>query len=71
MRRQIIKTKPVQPYRIARFIIAVVVVIVIAAVALLLWTRTHAAHALTSHTFFAWQDSANAAANPPSPVALR
>ena len=71
MKRQIIKTKSVQPYRVARIIIAVVVIIIAAAVAYVLWTRAHATHALAAHTAFALQDSQSASRNPPSPVVLR
>ena len=71
MKRQIIKTKPVQPYRAARIIIIVVIIIVVAAVAFELWTRAHATHALAAHTAFARQDSFSAQRNPPSPVVLR
>jgi len=68
MRRQIIKTKPVRPYRVARLIIAVLVIIVIAAVVFELWTKAHATHALATHVAFVLQDSLMRAANPQSPV---
>lgn len=70
MKRQIIKTKPVQPYRIARLIIAVIAIIVVAAIAFEMWTKAHAAHALAGRSVFALQDSSRAAANPPSPIVL-
>jgi len=70
VRRQIIKTKPVRPYRVARIIIAVIVVIVIAALGFELWTRTHATHASAGRGAFALQDSTYAPRNPPSPVVL-
>ena len=71
MKRQIIKTKPVQPYRVARIIITVIVIIVVAAVAFELWARTHATHAIAVHAEFAMQDSPSAPRNAPSPVVLR
>ena len=71
MKRQIIKTKPEQPYRVARIIITVIIIIVVAAVAFELWTRAHATHALAARTVFAMQDSQSASRNPPSPVVLR
>jgi len=71
VKRQIIKTKPVQPYRVARIIIAVIVIIIVAAVAFELWTRTHATHSLAAHAGFAMQDSLSAPMNAPSPVVLR
>ena len=71
MRRQIIKTKPVRPYRVARIIVAVIVVIVLAAIGYALWTRAHATHASAVRGAFALQDSSFAPRNPPSPVVLR
>lgn len=71
MKRQIIKTKPVQPYRVARIIIAVIVIIVVAAVAFELWTKAHATHAMPGRSGYAMQDSQSAYRNPPSPVVLR
>jgi len=70
MRRQIIKTKPVRPYRVARIIIAVIVIAIIAAVAVDLWMKAHATHALATHAVYVLQDSPAAASNPPSPVVL-
>lgn len=71
MKRQIIKTKPVQPYRVARMIFAIVLVIIVAAVAFELWTRAHATHASAVLYVRAVQDSQSASRNPPSPVVLR
>lgn len=70
MKRQIIKTKPVQPYRVARIIIAVIAIIVVAVIAFEMWTKAHAAHAFSDRSVFALQDSSRAAANPPSPIVL-
>ena len=70
MRRQIIKTKPVRPYRVARIIIAMIVIAIIAAVAAELWMKAHATHALAIHAVFGLQDSPAAASNPPSPAVL-
>jgi hypothetical protein len=71
VKRQIIKTKPVAPYRLARIVITLIVIIIVAAVAFELWTRAHATHALEDHAVFAMQDSLSASRNPPSPVVLR
>jgi len=70
MRRQIIKTKPVRPYRVARIIVAVIVIAIIAAFVVELWTKAHATHALAPHTVLLLQDSPAALSNPPSPVVL-
>jgi hypothetical protein len=70
MRRQIIKTKPVRPYRVARIIITVIVIAIVAAVVLELWTKAHATHALGTHAVFVLQDWLRAPSNPPSPVVL-
>jgi len=60
MKRQIIKTRSVRPYRFARIAIAVVVLVVLAAVAYVWWSRTHAGHAL-SHSQAGARASARAA----------
>ncbi|HET9342556.1 MAG TPA: hypothetical protein VFO25_06555 [Candidatus Eremiobacteraceae bacterium] len=70
MKRQIIKTKPVRPYRVARIIIAAFVIAIVAALAFELWTRAHAAHALAAHAVLLLQDSPTAVSNPPSPAVL-
>ena len=70
MRRQIIKTKPVRPYRVARIILAVIVVAIVAALVFELWTKAHATHSLATHAAFLLQDSLRAASNPPSPIVL-
>lgn len=70
MKRPIIKTKPVRPYRIARAVIAAIVVVVIAVLAWFVWERMHPAHALAPFARVAQEDSPRAAANAPSPAIL-
>lgn len=61
MKRQIIKTKPVAPYRVARIVIAIVVVLLLAALAYLEFRpRQHTAR----------QDSAIFLRNPQIPTDL-
>lgn len=67
MKRQIIKTKPVRPYRVARAIIAAVVIILIAAVAWFVWEKAHPVHA-TSLARASVQDSSASASNAQRPV---
>ena len=44
MKRQIIKTRPTQPYRVARIAIAIVIIAVIVVGAWLWYGRTHVLH---------------------------
>jgi hypothetical protein len=41
MKRQIIKTRSVRPYRFARIVIAIVVLALLAAAAYMWWSRAH------------------------------
>jgi len=71
MKRQIIKTRPVAPYRAAR--IAIVVIVVIALLALLGYLflpKAHASHASIGRRVAVRQDSAIFLRNSPSPAKL-
>ena len=71
MKRQIIKTKPVRPYRVARAVVATIVVIAIALAAWFVWERGHAAHALPAPVRVVVQDSPRAPSNAQTPIVRR
>jgi hypothetical protein len=71
VKRQIIKTKPVQPYRIARIAILVaLIVIVFAAAYFVLGQRGHATHAGVAPRTTVRQDLTILSRNPQSPAIL-
>jgi len=77
MKRQIIKTRPVAPYRFARIAIAVIVVALLGALAyVLIWDRPHQSHAASASRpaaalrTAALQDSSIFLRNTQSPASL-
>jgi len=71
MKRQIIKTRPVKPYRVVRIVLAIVIVALLAALGYL-FARPHAqpAHAGAMHVIDARQDLTNASMKSRSPAIL-
>jgi hypothetical protein len=71
VKRQIIKTKPVQPYRIARIVIVVaLLVIVFGVVYFVLGQRGRATHAAAAPRTTVRQDLTIFSRNPQSPAIL-
>jgi len=71
VKRQIIKTRPVAPYRVARIVIVIIVVALLAALAYLeFWPRQHAVHTSLAARPTARQDSVIFLRNPQIPTDL-
>jgi hypothetical protein len=71
MKRQIIKTRPVAPYRAARIAIAVIIVALLGAFAYFeFWPRQHAGHTSLAPQTTVRQDSAIFLRNSQSPTDL-
>jgi len=70
MKRQIIKTRPVAPYRFARIAIAVVVVALLGALAYFVWERQHPSHASYAVRAAVRQDSSILLRKTQSPASL-